>query len=123
MSAAPRRRAARGSFDYRPLLRRAGILLAVSFGLSLVLMTYLFGFSDGFFGRLLGSTTVLFTLLAVTFLLVVPFVNWAAEHWFGRTWAEAPTPQPARRPRAANVPKATNAPKPARYAPRHSEND
>ncbi|WP_400193436.1 hypothetical protein [Hymenobacter sp. B81] len=116
MPAASRRRPAPAAFNYRPLLRRAGVLLAVSFALSFVLMAYLFGFSDGFFGRLAGCTFVWFTLLAVTFLLVVPFVNWAAEHWFGRSWAEAPTPQPARRPRA------TNTPKPTRYAVRPTEN-
>ncbi|WP_345222329.1 hypothetical protein [Hymenobacter koreensis] len=117
MSTARRRRPAVSHFAYRPLLRRAGILLAVSFGLSFALMAYLFGFDGSFFGRLVGSVLVLFTLLSVTFLLVVPFVNWAADHWFGRTWAEAPTPQPARRPRA------TNTPKPARYAPRTPAND
>lgn len=100
-------------------MRRAGILLAVSFGLALLLVVYLFGF-DGFFGRLLGATFVWFVVLAVTFLAVVPFVNWAADNWFGRSWAEHPTPQPARKPRATNTPKAAATPKPARYAPRTS---
>lgn len=98
-------------------MRRAGILLAVSFGLALLLVVYLFGF-DGFFGRLLGTTFVWFVLLSVTFLAVVPFVNWAADNWFGRSWAEHPTPQPTRKPRATNTPKAPATPKPARYAPR-----
>jgi hypothetical protein len=84
-----------------PLLRRAGILLAISFVLSFALIAYLFGLSSGFFGRLLGATFVWFVLLSVTFLAVVPFVDWAADNWFGRTWAEHPTPQPTRRPRAA----------------------
>lgn len=103
--AALRRRASRIPFLQHPLLRRAGILLAVSFVLSFALIAYLFGFSNGFFGRLTGSTFVWFVLLSVTFLAVVPFVNWAADNWFGRTWAESPTPQPVRRPRAA-APKA-----------------
>ena len=118
--AAPRRRTsapAQPSWLTHPLVRRAGILLAVSFGLALLLITYLFGF-DGFFGRLLGATFVWFVVLAVTFLAVVPFVNWAADNWFGRSWAEHPTPQPPRKPRATNTPKAPAAPKPARYAPR-----
>ncbi|OON68114.1 hypothetical protein B0919_15795 [Hymenobacter sp. CRA2] len=99
------------------MVRRAGILLAVSLVLSFALVAYLFGLTSGFFGRLMGATFVWFVLLGVTFLAVVPFVNWAAENWFGRTWAEAPTPQPTRRPRAANTPK------PARYAPRPAEKD
>jgi|GEM_PF-2458612 len=87
-----------------PLLRRAGILAAVSFILALALIAYLFGVSDHFFGRLFGAFFVLFWLLAVTFLGVVPFVNWAAVNWFGKAWAEAP-PEPARRNvRSAPVP-------------------
>ncbi|TLM90427.1 magnesium transporter [Hymenobacter jeollabukensis] len=118
--AAPRRRASasrNSSWLTHPLVRRAGILLAVSFGLSLLLVAYLFGF-DGFFGRLMGATFVWFVLLGVTFLAVVPFVNWAADNWFGRSWAEHPTPQPARKPRASNTPKTPATPKPTRYAPR-----
>ena len=120
--AAPRRRSSpKASLLHHPLLRRAGILLAVSFGLSFMLIAYLFGLESGFFGRLFGATFVWFVLLGVTFLAVVPFVNWAAEHWFGRTWAEAPTPQPTRR-KATNTPKTPAGPKPARYAPRSSAN-
>ncbi|GAB2950158.1 hypothetical protein GCM10027048_14180 [Hymenobacter coalescens] len=112
--AAPRRRPSQASLLAHPLIRRAGILLVISLVLSFALIGYLFGFDATFFGRWLGATFVWFVLLGVTFLAVVPFVNWAAEHWFGRTWAEAPTPQPVRRPRA------TNTAKPARYAPRNS---
>jgi hypothetical protein len=119
--AAPRRRSPKATLLAHPLLRRAGILLAVSFGLSFMLITYLFGFQDGYFAQLLRATFVWFVLLGVTFLAVVPFVNWAADNWFGRTWAEAPTPQPTRRPKATNTPKAA-APKPARYAPRTGAN-
>ncbi|AYA38407.1 hypothetical protein D3Y59_15945 [Hymenobacter oligotrophus] len=99
------------------MLRRAGLLLGISAVLSFALVAYLFGLDSSFFGRLVGATLVWFTLLSVTFLAVVPFVNWAADNWFGRTWAEAPTPQPKRRSRPA-------APKPNRPASsRMSEQD
>lgn len=120
--AAPRRRSsAKVSLLAHPLVRRAGILLAVSLGLALLLVVYLFGF-DGFFGRVLGATFVWFVLLGVTFLAVVPFVNWAADNWFGRSWAEHPTPQPARKARATNAPKTPAGPRPTRYAPRTPPN-
>ncbi|WP_188810742.1 hypothetical protein [Hymenobacter cavernae] len=70
------------------LLRRAAVLASVSFGLALLLVAYLFGTSDAFFTRLFGAFFVFFWLLAVTFLGVVPFVNWAAANWFGKGWSE-----------------------------------
>lgn len=77
------------------------MLLGISVVLSFALVAYLFGLDSSFFGRLAGATFVWFILLSVTFLAVVPFVNWAADNWFGRTWAEAPTPQPKRHSRPA----------------------
>ena len=79
--------------------RRVGVLAGISLGLALILVGYVFGTSDHFFGRLFSAFCVLLWLLAVTFLAVVPFVTWATEHWFGRGWAEASTPAP--RPRRA----------------------
>ncbi|WP_157780946.1 hypothetical protein [Hymenobacter sedentarius] len=79
--------------------RRVGVLAGVSVVLALMLVVYLFGVSDHFFGRLFSAFLVLFWLLAVTFLAVVPFVTWATGHWFGPGWAEASTPAP--RPRRA----------------------
>ncbi|MBO0357113.1 hypothetical protein J0X19_04075 [Hymenobacter sp. BT186] len=99
------------SFNYQPLLRRAGILAAVSLGLAFALISFLFGFEDEFFSRLVGGFFVFFWLLAVTFLGVVPFVSWAAAHWFGKSWA-AETVQPARKPRSA--PAAATVRKPTR---------
>lgn len=93
------------SFPYRLLLRQAGIVAAVSLVLALLLVGYLFGWTDGFFGRLFGAFFVFFWLLAVTFLGVVPFVNWAAAHWFGKGWAEEPA-KPSRKP-TTNHPAAT----------------
>ena len=85
--------------------RRVGILAGISFALALMLVIYLFGVSDHFFGRLFSAFFVLCWLLAVTFLAVVPFVTWATAHWFGRGWAEVSTPAP--RPRRAAAGTAT----------------
>ncbi|WP_156176442.1 hypothetical protein [Hymenobacter terrenus] len=79
--------------------RRVGVLAGVSLVLALMLVSYLFGASDHFFGRLFPAFLVLFWLLSVTFLVVVPFVTWATSHWFGAGWAEVATPAP--RPRRA----------------------
>ncbi|WP_143164040.1 hypothetical protein [Hymenobacter daecheongensis] len=90
-------------FAHLPWVRRTGWLAATSLVLALMLTGYVFGFSNHFFGRLSGAFFVIFWLLAVTFLGVVPFVNWAAANWFGKAWAEMP-PEPARRiPRSAPV--------------------
>jgi predicted lipid-binding transport protein (Tim44 family) len=101
------------------LLRRAGVLAGVSFLLGLLLVTYLFGLSDHFFGRLFGAFFVLFWLLAVTFLGVVPFVNWAATRWFGKEWSDEPTVN-VRRARPASASVATNNRKPTRPVPRQN---
>ena len=66
--------------------RRVGILAASSLALSLALVLYLFGVSDYFFGRLFNAFFVSFWLLAATFLGIIPFIGWAATHWFGRGW-------------------------------------
>lgn len=92
------KRPALTSINYPLLLRRAGIIAAVSLGLALTLVAYLFGVSDGFFGRLFGAFFVFFWLLSVTFLGVVPFVSWATANWFGKDWAET-APGPNRKPR------------------------
>ena len=73
---------------YQMLLRRAAVLAGVSLGLALLLVAYLFGTGDAFFTRLFGAFFVFFWLLAVTFLGVVPFINWAAANWFGKGWSE-----------------------------------
>ncbi|UYZ62848.1 hypothetical protein [Hymenobacter weizhouensis] len=83
------------------------MLAGVSLVLALVLVAYLFGVQDQFFGRLFGAFFVFFWLLAVTFLGVVPFVNWAAAHWFGKEWTETPAAVPVRRSRPASSRTAT----------------
>ena len=81
--------------------RRVGVLAAASLGLALALVGYVFGADGHFFGRLAPAFLVFFWLLAVTFLAVVPFVNWATAHWFGRGWAAVSPAPAARRPRPA----------------------
>jgi hypothetical protein len=102
-------------FAFAPLLRRVGILAGISLFLALGLVTYLYGVQDQFFGRMFGAFFVFFWLLAVTFLAVVPFVNWAAANWFGKTWAE-PAPESIRRTKAHPIPSTTR--KPTRTAAR-----
>jgi len=75
--------------------RRVGVLAGSSLALSLVLVLYLFGTDDHFFGRLFTAFFVGFCLLAATFLGILPFIGWAASHWFGRGW-EAETLPPKR---------------------------
>jgi hypothetical protein len=91
------------SVAYHPLLRRAGIIAVVSLVLAVALVGYLFGVSDGFFGRLFGAFFVFFWLLSVTFLGVVPFVSWAAAHWFGKSWQETPVEPVSHKPRPATA--------------------
>ena len=86
--------------------RPVAVLAGVSLGLAVLLVGYLFGASDHFFGRLFPAFLVLFSLLAITFLAVVPFVTWATSHWFGHGWAEVSTPAP--RPRRATGSSAAN---------------
>jgi hypothetical protein len=83
--------------------RRVGMLAGSSLALSLVLVLYLFGTDDHFFGRLFTAFFVGFCLLAATFLGILPFIGWASSHWFGRGWeAEAlPTKRAATKPTAA----------------------
>jgi hypothetical protein len=92
--------------------RRVGILAGISMALALMLVIYLFGVSDHFFGRLFSAFFVLCWLLAVTFLAVVPFVTWATAHWFGRDWAEVstPAPRPRRAPAGASAPRSNSSP-------------
>ena len=85
--------------------RRVGWLAGISLGLSLLLVGYLFGVDDQFLTRLLTAFVVSFWLLAVTFLAVIPFVGWAARHWFGSGWnGPLDAPAPPRRASAAPRP-------------------
>ncbi|MGI4875302.1 MAG: hypothetical protein ACRYFX_29465 [Janthinobacterium lividum] len=66
--------------------RRVGVLAGISLGLSLAVVLYLFGTDDHLFSRVLSAFFVGFWLLTVTFLGILPFIGWAAQHWFGRGW-------------------------------------
>ena len=66
--------------------RRVGVLAGSSLAMSLLLVLYLFGTGDHFFGRLFTAFFVSFWLLAATFLGILPFIGWATTHWFGRGW-------------------------------------
>jgi hypothetical protein len=79
--------------------RRVSVLAAVSFGLALALVGYVFGADGHFFGRLAPAFLIFFWLLAVTFLAVVPLVTWATGPWLGRGWAASSPAPAARRPR------------------------
>ncbi|TGE27188.1 hypothetical protein E5K02_12385 [Hymenobacter metallicola] len=107
------------SFFSPALLRRTGVLAGVSFLLALLLISYVFGLSNHFLGRLFSAFFVIFWLLAVTFLGIVPFVNWAATRWFGKEWSEVPA-EPARRARPASASVASNNRKPTRPVPRQN---
>ncbi|MBT9394723.1 hypothetical protein KLP40_16255 [Hymenobacter sp. NST-14] len=100
---------------YQPLLRRVALLAGISFLLALLLTAYLFDTQDQFFSRLFGAFFVFFWLLAVTFLGAVPFVTWAATHWFGASWSDAAA-APTRRKRPLPVPPVPR--KPARATAR-----
>ncbi|WBO83552.1 hypothetical protein [Hymenobacter yonginensis] len=98
------------------LLRRAGIMAGVSFGLALALVGYLFGFADDdYFTRLFRAFFVFFWLLSVTFLAVVPFVSWAAAKWLAQPEGTPPA-EASRKPR--NAPASTTVRKPTRTVTR-----
>jgi hypothetical protein len=82
--------------------QRAAVLAGVSLGLALLLVGYLFGVSDRFFGRLFSSFFVLFWLLALAYYAIIPFVTWASGNWFGQRWR--PVSEPAPRPRRTVAP-------------------
>lgn len=106
--------------DYVRLRRQAGILAGMSLLLALLLIGYTFGVGNQFFTRLFSAFFVFFWLLAVTFLGIVPFVNWAARSWFGNEWTGAPAPAAASRRTPASTP-ASSARTPTRTASRSSQ--
>lgn len=91
------------SATHQAWLRRTALLAGISFGLALLLVAYLFGTGDAFFSRLFGAFFVFFWLLAVTFLGVVPFVNWAAAKWFGKGWQTTTAASSGRRLRTTTL--------------------
>lgn len=62
-------------------VRALQVMLALSFGLSLTLELYVFGFPDGFFLRWLSAWLVFFLLMAGTVLGIIPLVNYIFRRW------------------------------------------
>ena len=104
---------------YRPLLRRTGIIAGISLLLAVLLVVYVFGVQNELLVRVFGAFFLFFWLLAVTFLGVVPFINWAAANWFGPGWAMN-QPKSDQRARSVAVPNSPSR-KPARPAPRSDQ--
>jgi hypothetical protein len=93
--------------------RRVGVLAGSSLAFGLVLVLYLFGTGDHFFGRLFTAFFVSFCLAAATFLGILPFIGWASSHWFGRGWeAETLPTRRAAKPTPARPSSATSARRP-----------
>lgn len=84
-----------------PLVRRIGWFAFLSWVTALTLTGYLFGFTDGFFGRWLSATVVLWLLLTGTALGIVPFIKWLTQRLSDGSPARAPR---GRRPAAAKRP-------------------
>lgn len=104
---------------YRPLLRRIGVLMGVSLALAVLLVVYVFGLHNELFTRVFGAFVLLFWLLFVTFLGVVPFINWATANWFGPAWAAN---QSKSAPRSRSAASTSPPRKSARSAPRSNQN-
>ncbi len=114
----PKRRSSSPSIRLAsPLLRHTALVAVISLFLAILLIAYVFGFHNEFFFRTSAAFFVLFCLLAVTFLVVVPFVNWAASNWFGAGWQETPiVPTRRSRPTVAAAPR-KQTPSRSRLAP------
>ena len=64
-----------------PAVRRAGWLLFLSWVTALTLTGYLFGFTEGFFGRWCSATLVLWLLAAGTWFGIRPLIGWATQRF------------------------------------------
>ncbi len=59
-----------------PVVRRLAWLGFVSWVVALTLTGYIFGFTDGFFGKLFSATLVLWLLAAGTVFGIAPLIGW-----------------------------------------------
>ena len=59
-----------------PVVRRGAWLGFVSWVVALTLTGYVFGFAEGFFGRLFSATLVLWLLAAGTVFGIGPLIGW-----------------------------------------------
>ncbi len=90
-----------------PLVRRAAWLAFLSWVSALTVTGYLFGLSDGFFGRWFSATLVLWLLLLAIVLGIIPLVRWLTHRLEIGT-----SGPPRRRPPAAPRRPATRPAKP-----------
>ena len=63
-------------FTAHPAVRRAAWLAFLSWVVALTLTGYLFGFTEGFFGRWFSATFVLWLLAAGTWFGIRPLIGW-----------------------------------------------
>ena len=57
------------------------VIFMLSFGLSLTLELYVFGFPDGFFGRWFSAFMVFFLFFTITALGIIPLINYVSRRW------------------------------------------
>ncbi len=86
-------------FTDHPVVRRAAWLGFLSWVVALTLTGYIFGFTDGFFGRLFSATFVLWLLLLGTVFGIRPAINWLTRRLSDDGGGRAPRTK--RAPRAA----------------------
>jgi len=72
------------NFTKRGLPRDLLVIFLISFFISTALIIYLFGMTEGFFGRLFWCISVIFILIAVTVLGIIPFINYLDQKWLRR---------------------------------------
>lgn len=80
-AAKPPARKKRSSFNQKGWQRQVLVIFIISFFIATALILYVFGFPDGFFGRLLSATFVFFFLISITVLGIVPLVNYVFNRW------------------------------------------
>lgn len=86
-----------------PLVRRAAWLGFLSLISAITLTGYVFGLSEGFFGRAISAALVLWLLALGTALGILPLVRWGTHKLAGRATparGRRTAPPVARSPRA-----------------------
>lgn len=86
-----------------PAVRRAAWLAFLSWVAALTLTGYVFGFTDGFFGRLFSATLVLWLLAAGTAFGILPLIGWLTHRLSDDGGNRAPRGRRTQ-PRRAQVP-------------------
>ncbi|MBC7446998.1 MAG: DUF2798 domain-containing protein [Hymenobacteraceae bacterium] len=86
-----------------PVVRRLAWLGFVSWVVALTLTGYVFGFTEGFFGRWLSATLVLWLLAAGTTFGIIPGIRWLTRR-LSDSGGRAPRPRKAAPKRPLNRP-------------------